>query len=87
MAEKKPTDPATEALNTIGMGIKRICENQAALQSDQKVLAEYEKLLMDKFLDEIGPLHVLLDQVVDRLDAIERTLHDDAWARRTEVKS
>ena len=80
MAEKQPTDPTTDALNTIGMGIKQICENQAALNENQKILYE-------RFLDEIGPLHDQLDQVIERLDQIERTIYDDAWARRTEVKS
>ena len=84
MAEKKPTDPATQALNTIGTGIKRICENQKALHADQKVLSENQKFLLERFPVEIGPLHDQLIQITERLDQIERTIHDDAWARRGE---
>lgn len=85
MAEKKPTDPVTQALNTIGTGISTICENQKALHADQKVISDNQKLLLESFSKETDPLYEQLTAVLERLDAIERIMHDDVWTRRMEA--
>lgn len=64
-------------LNTIGTGIKGICENQ-------KALGENQLFLLERFSKETDPLYDQLIQITERLDQIERTIHDDAWARRGE---
>ena len=80
MADQTPADPTTAILETIGTGIKGICENQ-------KALGENQKHLLEKFPDEIGPLYDQLIQVTERLDQIERIIYDDDWQRRTETKN
>ena len=77
MAEKKPTDSIAEVLDTIGTGISTICENQKALHADQK-------FLLERFSKETDPLYEQLTAVLERLDAIERIMHDDVWTRRME---
>ena len=86
MADKTPTDPITVIVEAINKSLKKINDGQHALQADQKILSENQKLLLERFPDEIGPLYDQLIQVTERLDQIERTIYDDAWERRTEAK-
>ena len=90
MAKQTPTDPIAEVIKTIGTGIKGICENQKALSADQKVISadqkaisDNQKFLLEKFSSETDPLYDQIIQITERLDQIERTIYDDAWAHRS----
>ena len=42
------------------------------------------ELQNDEISNQLGDLLIRHDQILERLDQIERTIHDDAWARRGE---
>ncbi len=85
MADQTPSDPTTELLGSFKIILTSIVKSQKALQADQEVLSINQKFLVEKFSDEIEPLYDQLIQITERLDQIERTMYDDAWARRTEL--
>ena len=88
MANKKPTEPTPEILDTIAKGIKGILDGIKTIQGDQKTLSDNQKLLWEKLpeklREETGCLFDQLIQATDRLDQIERTIYDDAWAHRSQ---
>ena len=76
MADQQPTDPIASVLNTIGKQLVQLSENQKVLNDDQRILLE-------KFEEESSHSFRLVMDISERLDAIEKTIYEDDWARRT----
>ena len=43
------------------------------------------ELQNDEISNQLADLLIRHDQILERLDQIERTIHDDAWAQRREI--
>ena len=77
-------DSTQQIIQSLEKPFAELLEIYRQMEGDQKTITNRQGLIKKAFSDELKPIQKALDEVFERLDAIERTIHQDDWARRTE---
>ena len=62
----------------------KLLEFYGQLEVSMNATASRQLRLKKDLEEQFAPIQKALDEVFGRLDAIERTIYEDDWARRTE---
>ena len=73
-----------EIIQSLEQPFAQLLEVYRQLEVGQNSISHRQLRLRKDFQDELAPIQKALDEVFGRLDAIERTIYEDDWARRTE---
>ena len=84
MTNQKPTETTQQIIQALREPFTQLIELCHQIEVGQNSLAHRQLRLKKDLKEEFEPLKAQLDEVFGRLDAIERTIYEDDWARRTE---
>ena len=84
MTEQKPTETAQQVIRSLEAPFRELLEFYGQLEISMNSIANRQLRQKKDLKEEFEPIRKALDEVFDRLDAIERTIYEDSWARRTE---